>query len=101
MVLIFSSHANESKQIRREVQRAFDREVPVVPMRIDNVVPSNTLAYYMGPVHWLDALTPPLDKHLKDLAATVKGFLGAAEPNPMPRPLEDSVTAAAEPPSGA
>src|SRR5580704_17651524 len=63
-VLIFSSNANGSKQIRREVQRAFDREVPVLPFRIENIVPEKSLAYYMGPVHWLDALTTPLEHHL-------------------------------------
>ena len=33
MVLIFSSGANQSKQVYREVQRAFDKEVPVVGRR--------------------------------------------------------------------
>jgi hypothetical protein len=74
MVLIFSSSANASKQIHREVQRAFEREVPVVPFRIENVVPEQALAYYMGPVHWLDALTPPLEQHLQKLVASLKPF---------------------------
>jgi formylglycine-generating enzyme required for sulfatase activity len=74
MVLIFSSSTNGSKQIHREVQRAFDREVPVVPFRIENVTPEKSLAYYMGPVHWLDALTSPLEQHLKKLAVSVKPF---------------------------
>lgn len=74
MVLIFSSSANGSKQIHREVQRAFEREVPVVPFRIENVVPEQALAYYMGPVHWLDALTPPLEQHLQKLVVSLKPF---------------------------
>jgi hypothetical protein len=74
MVVIFSSSANNSKQIQREVQRAFEREVPVVPFRIENVAPEQSLAYYMGSVHWLDALTPPLEQHLQKLAASVKPF---------------------------
>jgi formylglycine-generating enzyme required for sulfatase activity len=74
MVLIFSSSANGSKQIHREVQRAFDREVPVVPFRIENIAPEKSLAYYMGPVHWLDALTLPLEQHLAKLAVAVKPF---------------------------
>jgi len=74
MVLIFSSNANGSKQIHREVQRAFEREVPVVPFRIENVVPEQSLAYYMGPVHWLDALTPPLEQHLQKLVGSLKPF---------------------------
>jgi hypothetical protein len=37
MVLIFSAHANRSKQVHREVQQAFDGEKPVVPFRIEDV----------------------------------------------------------------
>jgi hypothetical protein len=74
MVVIFSSSANSSKQIQREVQRAFEREVPVVPFRIENVAPEKSLAYYMGPVHWLDALTPPLEQHLQKLVVSLKPF---------------------------
>src|SRR5580704_6707775 len=80
MVLIFSSSANGSKQIHREVQRAFDREVPVVPFRIENIVPKKSLAYYMGPVHWLDALTPPFEEHLQRLAASVAALVRSAGP---------------------
>jgi hypothetical protein len=74
MVVIFSSSANASKQIQREVQRAFEREVPVVPFRIENVAPEQSLAYYMESVHWLDAITPPLEQHLQKLAVSVKPF---------------------------
>jgi hypothetical protein len=82
MVLIFSSSANGSKQIRREVQRAFDREVPVVPFRIENIVPEKSLAYYMGPVHWLDALTTPLEHHLQRLVASVRALVRVRSPDP-------------------
>jgi TIR domain len=75
MVLVFSSNANQSKQIHREVQRAFEKEVPVVPFRIENVAPQKGLAYYMGPVHWLDALTPPLEQHLQRLSTSVQALV--------------------------
>ena len=61
MVLIFSSHANQSRQIRREVERAADRGIAIVPLRIEEVLPADALAYFLGSVHWLDAFTPPLD----------------------------------------
>jgi hypothetical protein len=77
MILVFSSSANRSRQIHREVQQAFDKEVPVVPLRIENVSPERSLAYYMGPVHWLDALTPPLEQHLHKLAQSVTALLQA------------------------
>jgi TIR domain len=61
MVLIFSASANESAQIRNEVVRAVQHGVPVIPVRIEDITPAKSLAYFMGAVHWLDALSPPLD----------------------------------------
>jgi WD40 repeat protein len=75
MVLIFSSSANRSKQVHREVRHAFDQEKPVLPFRIEDTPPEKSLAYYMGPVHWLDALTPPLERHLETLAQHVKALM--------------------------
>jgi TIR domain len=77
MVLIFSGSANGSKQVQREVQNACDRDVPVIPLRVENVEPTKGLAFFMGPVHWLDALTPPLEQHLERLARRVTALLGA------------------------
>jgi anti-sigma-K factor RskA len=71
MVLVFSGHTNRSRQVHREVQQAFDGEKPVVPFRIESVAPEKALRYYMGSVHWLDALTPPIEQHLEKLVASV------------------------------
>ena len=73
MVLIFSSSANSSKQIRREVERAVNGGVPIIPVRIENVAPTEAMAYFMSTVHWLDAMTAPLDNHLQRLAAIDQG----------------------------
>jgi len=35
MVLIFSSNANASQQIHREIERAVSKCVPIVPVRIE------------------------------------------------------------------
>lgn len=75
MVLIFSEHANRSKQVHREVQRAFDDEKLVVPFRIQDVTPEGTLAYYMPAVHWLEALTPPLERHVEELGERINALL--------------------------
>src|ERR1700733_6988195 len=75
MVLVFSNSANNSPQIRKEVERAVNKGVIVVPLRIEDVVPTESLEYFMSNVHWLDALTPPLEKHLDQLAGTVKIIL--------------------------
>jgi hypothetical protein len=82
MVLVFSSHANESNQVRREVQRAFEKGLTVIPLRVEDVVPVESLEYYIGPVHWLDAITPPLERHLQALAGQVQLLVGASNQQP-------------------
>ena len=77
MVLIFSASANSSKQIRREVERAVHAGATIIPVRIENVVPTEAMAYFMSTVHWLDAMTAPLDNHLQRLAASLKALLQA------------------------
>src|SRR5262249_9624426 len=82
MVLIFSSNANESRQIRREVEHAVSKGVTIVPVRIDQAEPTRSLAYFMAGVHWLDALTAPLEDHLHGLAISTKALLRAASTKP-------------------
>jgi hypothetical protein len=77
MVLVFSSHANVSEHIPKEVERAVSRGVPILPFRIEDVAPGKSLDYFIGSVHWLDAMTAPMEKHLDDLAATVQKLLPA------------------------
>ena len=77
MVLVFSSNANASGHIPKEVERAVSNGVAIVPFRIEDVAPGKSLDYFIGSVHWLDAMTPPMEKHLDDLAATVHKLLPA------------------------
>ena len=82
MVLVFTANANTSPQIRREVERAVNRGVAILPLRMEDVLPGKSLEYFIGNVHWLDALTPPFEAHLKNLAGTIKILLARSEPAP-------------------
>jgi hypothetical protein len=76
-VLILSGNANASPQVRREVERAVGHNLPIIPFRIEDVQPARSLEYFISSRHWLDALTPPLERHLDQLADTVVRLLGA------------------------
>jgi hypothetical protein len=77
MVLVFSSNANDAQQqIKREVERAVNKGMPVIPFRIENVMPTKSLEYFLSTPHWLDAFTPPLDEHVRQLADSIKRLLG-------------------------
>jgi hypothetical protein len=108
LVLVFSSNANQSPQIRREVERAVSKGLPIVPLRIEDIAPAQSLEYFIGAVHWLDALTPPLENHLQRLAEAVKALLRIDSPGtaegpvraPIMTPLERAAAAASIPPAG-
>lgn len=86
-ILVFSANANASQQIKREVERAVNRGLPVIPFRIENVAPTESLEYFISTPHWLDAYTPPLERHLEYLSDTVAHLLrGETAPKPAPIP---------------
>jgi TPR repeat protein len=80
MVLVFTTSSNESPQIHREIERAVNHGVAVLPFRTEDILPDKALEYFIGDVHWLDALTVPLEAHLKNLADTVKMLLAKMPP---------------------
>lgn len=75
MVLVYSSHSNDSKQVLREVERAVNRSLPIVPFRIENLQPSRALEYFISAHHWLDAFEPPVEDHFEKLSDTVQALL--------------------------
>ena len=89
MVLIFSAHSNNSQQVLREVQLAVSSHLHIVQFRIEDIRPNDDLTYFLSTPHWLDAMTPPMEKHLQRLVAAVEALLGTAEaPTPaVPMPL--------------
>src|SRR5690348_12607143 len=72
----FSEHANDSEHVRREVAKAFSQGLAVIPFRTEAVAPNRSLSYFLETVHWLDAITPPLQNHLRTLTEQVKQLLG-------------------------
>jgi tetratricopeptide (TPR) repeat protein len=101
MLLIFSSNSNASSQIKREVERSVNAGIPVVPFRIEDVMPSKTLEYFISTQHWLDALTPPMEQHLHYLVNTMRAILAqrpdgseavVREPQLKPPPAATAVT---------
>jgi len=74
-ILVYSSNSSSSKQVIREVDRAVHNELPVINLRLEDVPLSKQLEYYLSSVHWLDAITPPLEEHINKLACVVKILL--------------------------
>jgi hypothetical protein len=78
-LLVLSVHSNQSEQVKREVQNAVGEAKPLLPLRIDDVALSKHMRYFIGTPHWLDALTPPLERHLLRMADTVQGLMRSVQ----------------------
>jgi hypothetical protein len=91
MLVIFSSHANRSNHITREVNQADEKGLPVITFRVEDTEPQGSLEYFLDSTHWLDAFPRPKEKHAQ-LIQTVRRLLSegtTAKPpdeKPPPRP---------------
>lgn len=95
MLLIFSASSNDSAQVRREVERAVHKQLPILPFRLESVLPSKSLEYFLSTQHWMDAFPPPLEPHIDRLCDYLDSALGrganreqsiAAQPEREPAP---------------
>lgn len=98
-VLIFSSAADQSRHVRRELESAVRRELPVLPFRIENVAPTGSTEYFISSAHWIDAFDGRLEKHSEDLARTI-GTIAAARAGGGPGPVAGEATGRAGDPVG-
>src|SRR5580700_4252878 len=71
-VLVFTTAANQSKHVRREVGRAFELGHEVIPVRNEDVAPSTELSYFLNSVQWFEAIRPPLEAHLEALRRQIE-----------------------------
>ncbi|HLK24960.1 MAG TPA: TIR domain-containing protein [Caulobacteraceae bacterium] len=94
-VLLLSANANTSPQIPREVERAVNHAIPVIPVRLEDVVPAASLEYFINTPHWLDAFNPPLDAHLAYLARVVRTLLDTGAAGSTERPAAGAAHAEA------
>jgi len=54
----------------------------VIPFRIEDVLPSKDIEFFISSCHWLDAITPPVEAHVARLATAVKAILGRPAEGP-------------------
>ena len=71
MVLVYSKKADVSPQVQREVERAVSRNVAIIPVRVEEVVPSEEMEYFISSTHWLDLYGSSLENCVDELINTI------------------------------
>ena len=75
MVLVFTEASNLSTQVRREVDSAVSFGKTIIPFKCTNTEPTGSMRYYLSTLHWMDALTAPMDASIEHLLKFTKGVL--------------------------
>jgi len=78
VVLIFSRQANESPQVRREIERSVSRGKTILPFRIEDALPVGAMEYALSNTHFMDAFESPVERHLPTLCRAVAALLQRA-----------------------
>lgn len=94
-VLVYTAHANSSPQVIREVERAVHHRLALLSLRLEDTPFSKALEFFVSTPHWLEAMTPPLERHLDALADAVEHILATDRAGtplpphavPAPRPI--------------
>jgi hypothetical protein len=82
MILVFTSNANNSDEIKKEVVLAGRHRVTVVPVRVEDVVPNDALAYEFATRQWID-LFKDWERNIEQLTLRIASIVtdGASRPD--------------------
>ena len=73
---IFSNHANDSRQVMREIEMAVSKGLTILPIRVEDAQPTGSLKYFLSMTHWIDCFPQPMEAYLDRVAETIQIHLG-------------------------
>jgi hypothetical protein len=76
MLVVYSSRADQSAEVAKEVAVAASLELPIVPVRIEERAPRGALLYEMARLHWVDCV-PPTRQRMEAIALALIDLLKA------------------------
>ncbi len=85
VLLVYDKAANESQHVLREVERAVSKSLPIVVYRVEDVMPTKAMEYFLYSIQWLDAKEggevslQEIDRALNDRVADATEKKKAAE----------------------
>ncbi len=75
LVLVLSTHADHSDNVKNEVERAFAKGLDIVSFCLEDLTLSKSLEYFLSRRQRVPAYPPPFDKHVPKLYAAVHRLL--------------------------
>jgi len=75
VVYLISESSNDSKFTVRELTETINLDKKIFPVRIEEVIPSRGVKLLLSTVNWIDAITPPFEEHIINLAKKIQQYL--------------------------
>lgn len=66
-VIVVGEHSIESPECTKEITQATHICKYIIPFKIDQADLTPGMTYHLGPAHWLDASTPPMENRVAEL----------------------------------
>ena len=70
-VVVISHDAVDSPEVLKEVTEATKTCGYLLPFKVDQNELSDRFRFHLGPCHWLDAVTPPLEQRIEELVQRI------------------------------
>ncbi len=81
VLLVFSENSNSSKHVLNEINSAVNAGKTIIPFKLSEFDLDESFEYYLGKTHWLDAVTPPIQKHIDILCEKIEKYLHKTAPD--------------------
>ncbi len=75
VLVVFSEHSNQSPQVVREMECAVGKRLPLIPVRIADVNPTEDMQYFLGVSHWFNAFPRPIEAYLNQIVQATRHVL--------------------------
>ena len=79
MVVLFNRNSNASEAVETEVERAFNYKTILIPFKLDETIPSDSLEFSFGSFQWLNATKGNPEDHFDLLYQNCARVLGKKE----------------------
>jgi len=89
VVFVLTEQANASKAVANELEMAFRHERLIIPIRVTAIEPSNSLAFFLNNVQWVDACFTPIKKRVEEISRIVSAVKNK---EPIPKPASEHKT---------
>ena len=77
-ILVLSKNSSDSSHVLNEINSAVNAGITIIPFKIDEFELNDSMEYYLGKTHWLDALTPPMEHHINLLVSMLQRYTNQA-----------------------